>query len=1292
MKTKKLLSLILSVLMIIGTVQVMTFTSYALDGTGSDAYTVTISAAIRNGTVTADVSEASEGDTVTLTITPDEGYSLKSVSATDAEGNDVPVTDNTFKMPASEVTVSAEFEDANTIYIVGDFNLWDATDPSCVMTKNSDGKYVITKELESGIRRFKIVKNGSWDSSLGIGEETVLSNGVAAALVGNGFDAQIELASATAVTFLFDPVAMTVTASWDEAGEESDDATYSIVGSFNGWDVRDTSYTMALNSDGKYVIAAEIEGGNYEFKIANNYSWEGNLGISDTEDAISNGETVALVENGVNSLYFELAGTSEVTFVFDPVAMTLTVSWEEYVPTLFEVIIADTQNGSVSASPDFTVPGDTVILTVTPDEGYTLKSVSVTDEDGGDVPTTDNTFTMPASNVIVTATFKAEITVYISTYADFPADEYKATDGENALDYLNANYFMAQMYDMVGWELLRDGETYYVTEDTLLSDGDTCYMIWWLGNGGSDLGIFGNCTVDMFEGISYNSYAIGMGGISGVKHKVDGVEYTFDLDTEVYTIKSAFESKGIDTDKTYTADGNEVDLDTNMPLAYTEFEAEKAGHSHPVCGATHTDIGDHKGECEAIEWTAWNGDETILDSGYYYLTGDVNAYVIVVDGRDVHICLNGYTLDGSGESTVFVENGSFTLTDCVGTGKLTGGTGTDPWGSATQGGGIYSEPGGIVTVYGGSITGNSADYMGAGICSYGNLYLYGGSVAGNSFNDEEAQTIDKSQVYASNLILYGGSFDSVRGDYITLGGSPEISGFLRTNGSSLKISGELTNTTPIPLLCGESLYGDDTVQIGSGYGGYVDRFEAYEQYAEIKNENGELVYLCPIRVVFRSNDGSGIIYEETLPATGGKLTSIPELPAKKGYAPFWHSYTDGAPTPSTETVYTKSAEYIGAYEPYTIELEELPNGYRVSSPNGTVKEDGIAWHKATKTTVAVNLDNAEPYAYDGDSSSYENGKWVPLYGYYFITNLKARDVLIVTPDDMSNFVQPYLMNNTNWGIAECIVHDTFVEFKIKEDGQYTLYSYDSDYVSSTTPVSAELNTYEIGEAIEGETSNIFNNGTNGEYYNVRVEFTDGTVLEEVFEYDIPIPASFTLVINLEREYGRNPITDTEIGYTSEGKLTVRNSENNIFFEAFEEPMSKEQSLTGKTMLVSYIDGVPAGDCTIIFEKPGYCTLEQSITFVEGDNELIVTPVCGDIRGSYEDTVGDGIVDIDDFIRVLRGFDSEAPALLSASVDLNEDGVVNVADLSIIKTAMTKASEQQGDSDGGIDYRDGFAIK
>ena len=78
------------------------------------AYTIAVGE-IEHGSITANPSgEVAVNTEVELTVTPEEGYELKEDSlkvtyTTDAGEQTVPVTDNKFKMPAADVTVSAEF-------------------------------------------------------------------------------------------------------------------------------------------------------------------------------------------------------------------------------------------------------------------------------------------------------------------------------------------------------------------------------------------------------------------------------------------------------------------------------------------------------------------------------------------------------------------------------------------------------------------------------------------------------------------------------------------------------------------------------------------------------------------------------------------------------------------------------------------------------------------------------------------------------------------------------------------------------------------------------------------------------------------------------------------------------------------------------------------------------------------------------------------------------------------------------------------------------------------------------
>lgn len=76
-----------------------------------NAYAVNISSSITGGSITASTTEALAGETVTLTVSPNPGYELRSLTVCNANdaGQAVNVTNNTFIMPSFDVVVSAEF-------------------------------------------------------------------------------------------------------------------------------------------------------------------------------------------------------------------------------------------------------------------------------------------------------------------------------------------------------------------------------------------------------------------------------------------------------------------------------------------------------------------------------------------------------------------------------------------------------------------------------------------------------------------------------------------------------------------------------------------------------------------------------------------------------------------------------------------------------------------------------------------------------------------------------------------------------------------------------------------------------------------------------------------------------------------------------------------------------------------------------------------------------------------------------------------------------------------------------
>lgn len=194
-------------------------------------------------------------------------------------------------------------------------------------------------------------------------------------------------------------------------------------------------------------------------------------------------------------------------------------------------------------------------------------------------------------------------------------------------------------------------------------------------------------------------------------------------------------------------------------MAVTASASEVPVHSHPVCGKTHADIGDHTGPCDNVTWTAWDGtSEITYDSetktAHIYLTQDVTSTIISnlepAEGCTLYLCLNGKTLKENfrgGIPAIYIGNGSLVLCDCQGGGKVTHGENNCS--------GVKVVTNGTFTMYGGAISGNVGAFEGGGVSVLGGTFkMYGGSISGNQCTSTGG---------AGGVYVYGGTFEMYGG-------------------------------------------------------------------------------------------------------------------------------------------------------------------------------------------------------------------------------------------------------------------------------------------------------------------------------------------------------------------------------------------------------------------------------------------------------------------------------------------------------------------------------------------------
>lgn len=112
--------------------------------------------------------------------------------------------------------------------------------------------------------------------------------------------------------------------------------------------------------------------------------------------------------------------------------------------TTYKVTTSAVNNGGVNASPSSAEKGATITLTMSPDKGYKLDKLTVTDGSGKSVSTvkksdTVYTFTMPASAVTVGVSYaKADETPSKTTFNDVSANDWFAS----AVDYVTGKGMM----------------------------------------------------------------------------------------------------------------------------------------------------------------------------------------------------------------------------------------------------------------------------------------------------------------------------------------------------------------------------------------------------------------------------------------------------------------------------------------------------------------------------------------------------------------------------------------------------------------------------------------------------------------------------------------------------------------------------------------------------------------------------------------------------------------------------------------------------------------------------------
>ena len=343
--------------------------------------------------------------------------------------------------------------------------------------------------------------------------------------------------------------------------------------------------------------------------------------------------------------------------------------------------------------------------------------------------------------------------------------------------------------------------------------------------------------------------------------------------------------------------------------AMTNLTAEQANGTHtnhPICGAAHTNIGDHTVEkcTKNVAWTELtvksdglyygntkakrseyneNSKEYsnyyTLPEGSYYLGGNIELKELIQIEGTVNLCLNGYSItkttsektNRNFEGVITINKGkTFSLCDCKGGGQIThkdgaigrgvmgigvtfnmfggkiSGNHAGSTGQGQDGAGVYMN-GNRFNMYGGTITGNYVDvadsYGGGGVCMSGGTFtMYGGEISDNEVANAGQYSKNGGGIFSTGTVAIKGG---------TIGGNTAAQ-----NGGGIYATKDLT-------ISGDAVITGNTATSGNGGGVY---YSTYSSYKLTVSDTAKIEKNTAV-------NGGGIYVEQgTVKMTGGSIT------------------------------------------------------------------------------------------------------------------------------------------------------------------------------------------------------------------------------------------------------------------------------------------------------------------------------------------------------------------------------------------------------------------------------------
>ena len=316
----------------------------------------------------------------------------------------------------------------------------DKNDGPCTITGSGgtvfNGKVTVTpgSTIESGTFNGEVINNGTisggtFSGTVINGEDGTIAEGVS--IPNLKFIVTFDNEGTRTTAIIDNGVKLTAPAAPTKEGYRFSGWYYDNSGSKAKWNFDTDTVTRAMTLTAKwvrtYTVTFETSGGSAVAPV----TVDTGSTVTKPADPTKSGYTFGgWYKDSTLQTPWDFANgtvTADTTLYAKWTANPPAPSYDDSDPT-YAVSTPAAENGSVTVSPKNASAGSTVTITVKPDSGYVLETISVTDRNGNDLKLTDRgngkyTFTMPGSRVEVKVTFMEDNSV-LNFFYDVPNGAY----------------------------------------------------------------------------------------------------------------------------------------------------------------------------------------------------------------------------------------------------------------------------------------------------------------------------------------------------------------------------------------------------------------------------------------------------------------------------------------------------------------------------------------------------------------------------------------------------------------------------------------------------------------------------------------------------------------------------------------------------------------------------------------------------------------------------------------------------------------------------------------------------